>query len=93
VRLQTGISNGALVLPAQSVRLGLHGSYVYRVRDQHAEVVAVTPTYQDDHIAIVSGGVAAGDSVVTDGYSQLKDGSAVKTQQAAGALAAAEKKS
>lgn len=93
VRLQTGISNGALVLPAQSVRLGLNGSYVYRVRDQHAEVVAVTPTYQDDRIAIVSGGVAAGDSVVTDGYSQLKDGSAVKTQQAAGALAAAEKKS
>lgn len=93
VRLQTGISNGALVLPAQSVRLGLNGSYVYRVRDEHAEVVAVTPTYQDDRIAIVSGDIAAGDSVVTDGYSQLKDGSAVKTQQAAGAVAATGKKS
>lgn len=71
VRLQTGVSDNALVVPARTVRQGLEGPFVFRVRDRHAEVVPVQVAYSNDEIAVIREGLARGDSVVIDGHSRL----------------------
>lgn len=78
VRLQTGVEAGALVVPTQAVRQGLKGPFAFRVREDKAEMVALAVRYQDDDIAIIGSGLAAGDAVVTDGHSRLKPGTPVR---------------
>lgn len=78
VRLQTGVSGNALVVPARTVRQGMQGSFVFRVRDQKAEVVPVQVGYSDDKIAVIQAGLAEGDSIVLDGHSRLKADATVK---------------
>jgi RND family efflux transporter MFP subunit len=84
VQLQTGMSPRALVVPAKAVQQGLQGPFVYRVREQRAEVVRVSVAYSNDDIAAISSGPAAssaiadGDSVVVDGHSRLKPDARVK---------------
>jgi RND family efflux transporter MFP subunit len=84
LQLETGVSADAVVLPSRAVQQGLNGAYVYRVRDSKAEVAPVVVTYQDDEIAVVDNGVAPGESVVLDGQSRLKAGSAVKVSAPSG---------
>jgi multidrug efflux pump subunit AcrA (membrane-fusion protein) len=67
----------------------LNGAFVYRVRDDKAEVVPVVTTYVDDEIAVIDKGLAAGDSVVIDGQSRLKAGTHVKVVQSNGGAHAA----
>lgn len=71
VRLQTGVSGNALVVPARTVRQGLQGPFVFRVHEQKAEVVPVQVGYSNDEIAVIQAGLAEGDSVVIDGQSRL----------------------
>jgi RND family efflux transporter MFP subunit len=71
VRLQTGVSGNALVVPARTVRQGLQGPFVFRVRERKAEVVPVQVGYSNDEIAVIQAGLAEGDSVVIDGQSRL----------------------
>jgi RND family efflux transporter MFP subunit len=85
IQLQTGVSSNALVAPARAIGHGLNGAFVFRIRDSKAEVVGVTIAYQDDEIAIVSTGLAAGEAVVIDGQSRLKAGSVVKASFGSGA--------
>lgn len=89
VRLQTGVSGDALVVPARTVKQGLQGSFVFRVREQRAEVVPVQVGYSNDEIAIIRAGLAKGDSVVSDGHSRLTPNAVVKLVDPAGAAAAA----
>lgn len=78
VRLQTGVSGNALVVPTRSVRQGLEGPFVFRVREQKAEVVPVQVGYRNDEITVITAGLAEGDSVVTDGHSRLTPNANVK---------------
>jgi RND family efflux transporter MFP subunit len=78
VRLQTGMSNDALIVPARTVKQGLQGPFVFRVREQRAEVVPVQVGYSNDEIAVIREGLAAGDSVVSDGHSRLTPNAVVK---------------
>jgi RND family efflux transporter MFP subunit len=78
VRLQTGVSMNALVVPARTVRQGLQGAFVFRVRDHRAEVVPVQVGYSDDEIAVIHEGLSDGDSVVSDGHSRLTPNAVVK---------------
>jgi membrane fusion protein, multidrug efflux system len=48
------------------------------VRESKAEVAPIVVTYQDDEIAVIGKGVVPGESVVLDGQSRLKAGTAVK---------------
>lgn len=82
VRVQAEVSTNALVVPARAVQQGLTGSFVFRVSDSKAVVVPVVTVYQDDEVAIVRDGLAPGDSVVVDGQSRLRNGSAVKASLA-----------
>ncbi|GAB1584749.1 efflux RND transporter periplasmic adaptor subunit [Phyllobacterium phragmitis] len=72
LELQTSVSAQAIVIPKVAVRLGIDGSFVFRIRDGVAERVPVSIGYNDDDIAVVNDGIQAGDAVVTDGYSRLR---------------------
>lgn len=85
VRLQTGVSNDALVVPARTVKQGLQGPFVFRVREQRAEVVPVQVSYSNDEIAVIRAGLIAGDRVVSDGHSRLTPNATVKLVDPAGA--------
>lgn len=92
VRILTGISEGALVVPAVAVRPGSEGNYVYRIVEGTAERVNIALGYTDDSIAVITDGLAEGDRVVTDGMSRLANGAHVTLRDAgprgAGAAAA-----
>lgn len=90
VRLQTGVSDNALIVPARTVRQGLKGPFVFRVREQKAEVVPVQVGYRDDEIAVIQAGLAKGDSIVIDGQSRLTPDAKVQLVQGAEALFSAE---
>ncbi|WP_207796750.1 efflux RND transporter periplasmic adaptor subunit [Sphingomonas oleivorans] len=77
VRMRTGLTPNAIVLPAVAVRPGLEGHFVYRVRNGAAERVPVELGYANDELAVVARGIAAGDVIVSDGYSRLTSGSKV----------------
>lgn len=85
VRLQTGVSSDALVVPARTVKQGLQGPFVFRVREQRAEVVPVQVGYSNDEIAVIREGLVAGDSVVSDGHSRLTPNATVKLVNPTGA--------
>ncbi|ATB41920.1 RND transporter MFP subunit [Cystobacter fuscus] len=84
VELRTGESQDATVVSARAIQRGRQGPFVFRVEEGKATVVPVTLGYADDDIAVVASGVAAGDTVVSDGHSRLKAGSAVKTTTTTG---------
>lgn len=77
VRMRTGFTPDAVVLPAAAVRPGIRGHFVYRVSNGIAQRVLITPGYSDDEIAVIARGVAPGDAIVTDGFSRLRDGAKV----------------
>jgi RND family efflux transporter MFP subunit len=85
VRLQTGISDGALVVPARTVKQGLQGPFVFRVREQRAEVVPVQVGYSNDEFAVIREGLTEGDSIVSDGHSRLTPNAVVKLADPTGA--------
>lgn len=77
VRMRTGFTPNAVVLPAAAVRPGLQGHFVYRVRNRTVQRVPVTLGYANDEIAVIARGIAPGDAVVTDGFSRLRDGAPI----------------
>jgi RND family efflux transporter MFP subunit len=82
VRIATGISASAVVVPKLAVRPGVEGDFVYRVKDGEAERVPVAIGYSNDDVAVVATGVASGDAIVIDGYSRLRPGAAVAATEA-----------
>ena len=77
VELATTANLAATVIPIAAVQRGLERPFVYRVRADQVEVVEVTIDYQDDVVAVVSGGLALGDQVVTDGHTRLRAGAQI----------------
>jgi RND family efflux transporter MFP subunit len=77
VRLQIGMSTGAVAVAPKAVKQGLEGPFVFRVTNGKAQVVPVTVGYSTDDVAVITKGLSAGDTVVSDGQSRLKDGAAV----------------
>jgi multidrug efflux system membrane fusion protein len=79
----------ATVIPTIAVQSGQQGTYVYVVKaDKTVELrpVTVVRTHGDD--SIVKGGVAPGETVVTDGHLRLIPGSRVSIKGADGARSA-----
>jgi len=89
VELETGLTRDATVVSARAVQRGEAGPYLFRVESGAARVVPVAVGYQDDAIAVIEKGVAAGDTVVVDGHSRLKNGSRVSPSEAKAAPAGA----
>lgn len=78
VQLHTGLSRRALVVDAPAVQRGREHPFVYRVAGGRVEAMPVTVDYENDEIAVIGGGLALGDIVVSDGQSRLKPGVSVK---------------
>lgn len=84
ITLTVGTDNEALVVPDAAVKAGPNGSYVFVIKpDGRAEQRSVTVARTVAGESIISKGLAAGDTVVTDGQSRLVDGSKVKAGVAA----------
>jgi multidrug efflux system membrane fusion protein len=81
VGITIGQNRGALVVPDSAVQPSQKGSSVWVVRpDQTAEMRLVTVDRSADGVSIVSKGLAAGETVVTDGQLRLSPGAKVQVK-------------
>lgn len=80
IRLQTRTIRGGLVIPATALQRGPEGSYVYALQaDGTVATKTVVPAGDaGNNETLVTGEVAAGDKVVTEGQFRLKPGSKVQ---------------
>jgi multidrug efflux system membrane fusion protein len=79
VRLALRIDRNATTVPTQAVQRGAQGAYVFMVKpDNSVARREVTISHQDDTRAVITAGLAPGDTVVTDGASRLTDGAHIK---------------
>lgn len=83
-RVQIGLHRQALVVAAKAVQRGRDHAFVYRLKGDTVEHVVVTPGFENDEVVIITDGLAAGDVVVRDGQSRLKDGATVRVLEAGG---------
>ncbi len=83
-RLLLGTAKGALTVPSAAVLHGQDRLYVYMLNpDQTATVRTVEIKGDDGTVAILTKGLTAGQTVVTDGQSRLLEGSRVTVITAA----------
>lgn len=79
VRLRLTVDQDALVVPAPAVVAGQQGEYVFVVR---ADSTVITRNVQvqrtTEELALLEGGLEAGDLVVTDGQIRLQDSTKVE---------------
>jgi len=69
---------GAVVVPAQAVQAGQQGTFVYVVKaDRTVEFRPVKPGIGLDGFLVIEQGVAAGETVVTNGHLRLTPGAKV----------------
>jgi len=77
--VQVGVQQGVLAIPSAALLTGQQGSYVYvvdpRLKTVQSRNVVAGRTVGE--LAIVSSGLAAGETVVTDGQARLKPGGKV----------------
>jgi multidrug efflux system membrane fusion protein len=72
-----------VVAPSQAVQTGQQGQYVYVVKDDGtAEMRPVKVARMDEIEAVIAGGLAPGETVVTDGQLRLVPGSRVSVKEA-----------
>lgn len=82
-----GVEPGRIVCPAAAVQTGQQGQYVFVVADDRTvELRPVRVSRIDEQEAVIDEGLAAGETVVTDGQLRLVPGAAIeiKEPQAAG---------
>ena len=85
VNLQLGMQPNVVVVPAEAVNVGQKGRYVFVVKDDMT--VESRPVEQDRIIgglAVITQGIHAGETVVTDGQVNLRPGSKVSIKNSDG---------
>ena len=91
VRLLVDTLQNVVLVPTPAVQSGAPGDYVYLVNaDLSVSVHKVTPGPSDGMNTVILSGLAAGQTVVTDGMDRLSDGAKIKVaapKPAAGAVA------
>jgi membrane fusion protein, multidrug efflux system len=89
VKLLVDTLQNVLLVPTPAVQSGAPGDYVYLVNaDQSVSVHKVTPGPSDGTNTVILSGLAAGQTVVTDGMDRLSDGAKIKVAAAKPAAAA-----
>ena len=82
VTVELGVERGVLVVPAAALQAGPDGPFLYVVGQ--GDVVAVRPVQAGRTVAgvtVVTGGVEAGERVVTDGHGRLAPGARVLVKE------------
>ncbi|MDX9862985.1 MAG: efflux RND transporter periplasmic adaptor subunit, partial [Rhodospirillales bacterium] len=83
VVLTVSVLTDALVVPAQAVQTGQNGTYAFVVRpDQTVEMRPLSVRTLDDGRMIAETGLAAGETVVTEGQMRLTPGAKVSVKVA-----------
>ena len=78
--LQVGVVRNAVTIPPAAIEHGPDGLYVYTVKpDSTIAQANISIGYQNDKLALVSSGLAGGETVVVDGQSRLQAGTKVAT--------------
>lgn len=78
VRIQIDHLRNAVVVPTAAVQQGPNGPFVFAVSpDGNAKVRLVRIAAQDERIATLAAGVAAGEQVITSSFSRIREDSAV----------------
>jgi multidrug efflux system membrane fusion protein len=89
VRLLVDTLQNVALVPTPAVQSGAPGEYVYLVNaDQSVSVHKVTPGPSDGKNIVILSGLAAGQTVVTDGMDRLSDGAKIKVAAAKSAAPA-----
>ena len=79
IRLMLRVDQGVVTIPTAAVQRGPQGAFVFTLGDDDvAHRHPLTVVRQDENVAVVSAGLAAGQRVVTDGASRLTEGSHVR---------------
>jgi len=79
VQLLVDTLQQAVLVPTPAVQSGAPGNYVYLVNaDQTVSVHKVTPGPSDGKNTVITAGLAADQTVVTDGMDRLSDGAKIK---------------
>jgi RND family efflux transporter MFP subunit len=78
VELQTGFSAQATVVSSKTVQRGMKGPFVYRLKDNKAELVTVRVGHELEGSVVILDGLSPGDVVVSDGHSRVAPGAALK---------------
>lgn len=81
VRLLVETLRNAVTVPVAAVQRGPKGPFVFLADQDKAVMRPVTLGQQDDKEAVVTAGLAAGDVVVTTGFSKLADGSRIAASE------------
>src|SRR6202011_564675 len=79
VRLMLSVRKDAIVIPLAAIQRGTQGTYVYTVKNGHANMQPVKVDMTQGNISLIASGVAEGDQVVVDGQDRLQSGAAVET--------------
>lgn len=83
VKLLVDTLQNAVLVPTPAVQSGAPGDYVYLVNaDQTVSVHKVTQGPSDGKNTVILAGLAAGQTVVTDGMDRLSDGAKIKIASA-----------
>jgi membrane fusion protein, multidrug efflux system len=89
VRLLVDTLQNVALVPTPAVQSGAPGEYVYLVNaDQSVSVHKVNPGPSDGKNTVILSGLAAGQTVVTDGMDRLSDGAKIKIAAAKPAVPA-----
>lgn len=78
VVLELDTLRNAVTVPAEAVQQGPDGAFVYALKGEEAGVRKVEVGPVLDGVAVIAKGLAAGETVVTDGHSRLVPGGKVK---------------
>ncbi|KAA0263483.1 MdtA/MuxA family multidrug efflux RND transporter periplasmic adaptor subunit [Hafnia alvei] len=79
VRLKVSTQSDAVVAPAAAVQMGNEGNFVWVLNDKNqVSKHAVSVGTRDASDVVITGGLSAGERVVTDGIDQLTEGATVE---------------
>ncbi len=77
--LQVAVKKNAVVVPVQAVQTGQNGEYVFVLKPGNiAQMHTVKEAFSYNDMAVITKGVAAGETVITDGQLNVVDGKAVE---------------
>ncbi len=86
VRMLLDTKRDQVIIPSVAIQKGVQGAYVYAVKkDGTVDLRLVKVGVVEGESTSIDSGLAAGDSVVTDGADKLQPGSAVAVQTPGGA--------
>ncbi len=76
--LQVAVQKHAVVVPIQAVQTGQNGVFVFVVQNHVARMQSITEKFSYNGMAVISKGLSAGETVVTDGQENVISGQRVE---------------